>query len=808
MRQRTAAILMILLLGASGCRSRPLKSDHGVQSFQPFLQQIEYPDVKQAGHGPDVVGDLLSTPPPPSVRNPEETPKWELTLEEAIRIALSNSQVIRDLGGRVIRQPSDAIPTVFDPALRETDARFGVEAALAAFDAQLFSNFYLERIDRRFNNIFFASAGNQRQQNQWQTGITKTAATGTQFTLENITNYERIVGPGLSLADLQDRGNRYEHFYETIFQARVRHPLLQGAGVEFNRIAGPNATPGNYNGVLLARIDTDISLAQFQAAVRDLLRDVEQTYWELYFAYQDLHTKQTGRDTLLRIWQLEQRRLEVGTGRVDDEARAREQYFVAQALVENSLTTGGFVAFGTGATTRSQGVYEVENQLRGLLGIPASDGRLIVPATEPVKADVRFDWGESLAAALSQRVELRQQQWRIKRRELELAAARNFRRMRLDLVGEYRFRGFGDDLLGDGNSPPIAMEMEGPPISAFKDLFNGDYQEYRVGLELRTPVGNRIGHTAARNAELALTRERAIMDQMQLRIATDLRTAFTELGRAYTVSRSNYNRAQATLVRTQAESRRERVGEGRLDPVLEAIRQYVDADIQYHRAIVDYNLALLNMHFTRGTLFDYHEVYLAEGPWVAEAYESARKQSRNYRPRKAGTRHVRPQPISGGPVPRASESYELIPAPDTPQVPREGETNGVEQIPVPPAEEKAGPMGKEGGDAGTLPAAPPRLDDPPPPPPGDEQASRGHLDRGSLAGQPRGAGPVAGGPPIPTTRFPPPNSMQVQPVAYVPSAPPRSGASSRRRPAEPIASPPAPEFGSPPAPTGAYPAGG
>ena len=692
MRQRITIAALILLMCAPGCRSKPLKSDRDVRPFQPFLQQIEYPDVKCASYA-GISGDLMSTPPPPSVRHPEETPKWELTLEEVIRIALSNSQVIRDLGGRVVAQPSDATPTVFDPALQETDPRFGVEAALSAFDAQFFTSMYLERIDRRFNNIFFASAGSQRQQDQFQMGITKTAATGTEFTLENITNYEGIVSRS-SLEDLQDTGNRFRNYYETIFQARIRHPLLQGAGVEFNRIAGPNATPGNYNGVVLARIDSDITISQFEGAVRDLLRDTEQTYWELYYAYQDLHTKQTGRDALLRIWQLEQRRLEVGTGRIDEEATARESYFNAQALVENALTTGGVVSFGSGGVTQSRGVYGTENQLRSLMGIPPTDGRLIVPVSEPVHVDVQFDWGGSLTQALTRRVELRRQQWRIKRRQMELIAARNFRHMRLDLVGEYRFRGFGDDLFGNGLAAPV-IDMDrdpGPqPKSAFKDLYSGDYQEYRVGLELRTPVGNRIGHAAIRNAQLRLTRERAILDQMQLRIATDLRTAFTELDRAYRVSRSNYNRSQATLVRTRAERRRERVGEGRLDPVLQAIRQYVDAEIQYHRAIVDYNLALLNLHYTRGSMFDYHRVYLAEGPWIPEAHASAAKQSRRFRPRILGGTCVAPGHISRGPMP-TPPAVELIPTPSPRAVPGEPPRGAVEEIPVPPSQSNsAGP---------------------------------------------------------------------------------------------------------------------
>ena len=57
-----------------------------------------------------------------------------------------------------------------------------------------------------------------------------------------------------------------------------------------------------FNGVLLARLNTDVSLADFQTATRNLVSDVENAYWELYFAYRDLHAKKVARDSALLTW--------------------------------------------------------------------------------------------------------------------------------------------------------------------------------------------------------------------------------------------------------------------------------------------------------------------------------------------------------------------------------------------------------------------------------------------------------------------------------------------------------------------------
>jgi hypothetical protein len=87
---------------------------------------------------------------------------------------------------------------------------------------------------------------------------------------------------------------------------------LRGAGVNYNRIAGPNATAGAYNGVLLARLNTDVSLADFEAGVINLVNDVEQAYWDLYFAYRDLNAKLAGRDSALVTWRNIAERLRIG----------------------------------------------------------------------------------------------------------------------------------------------------------------------------------------------------------------------------------------------------------------------------------------------------------------------------------------------------------------------------------------------------------------------------------------------------------------------------------------------------------------
>ena len=53
---------------------------------------------------------------------------------------------------------------------------------------------------------------------------------------------------------------------------------------------------------MIARIRTDETLTDFEGGVRNLMHDLEDAYWELYFAYRDLEARKMGRDSALETW--------------------------------------------------------------------------------------------------------------------------------------------------------------------------------------------------------------------------------------------------------------------------------------------------------------------------------------------------------------------------------------------------------------------------------------------------------------------------------------------------------------------------
>lgn len=542
-----------------------------------------------------------------------------LSLERCIQIALENSPVLRDLGGTVIRNPQ-AQGTRFDPALVVTDPRFGEQRALSEFDAQLAGGLTFERVDRRFNSFLLGNNGLLEQDlHTYQWNVTKTAATGGRYAFRHITLYDannqpsNVFGPST---------------FDSYIEGEVRHPLLQGAGTAFNRIAGPNATPGNLNGVLIARVRQDISLADFERNVRDLIADVENAYWDLYFAYRDLHAKIDVRDKARETYEGEKQRREASAGGFEsgDVEQAEEQFYRFQAEVLDALNGRPLDATRTyngsfGGTFRGTGgLRTAERRLRLILGISINDGQIIRPTDQPPEVAIVHDWSTALMEALMLRPELRRQRWLIKQRELELVANRNFLKPRLDLVGRYRLRGFGQELLGDD------MRVGNAVIpSAGESLLEGEYQEWLAGVELQMPIGFRQAHAAIRNSQLQLERERAILGEQERNVSYGLSNAFSEVSRAYDNRLLQEKRLEATSKQINKLISRRESGSGGapLDVILEAYRRYLDIRLRYHQAEVEYVLALRNVQYEKGTLLRFCNVGLTESRWQAEAYQDA-----------------------------------------------------------------------------------------------------------------------------------------------------------------------------------------
>lgn len=608
---------------------------------------------------------------PRSITTLEDVEQRPISLNECIRMALSNAAIVRDdqsflsPGNPLLANPQ-RVTSIFDNAIQDTGfliGNRGVEAALSDFDPVLTSNLQAGRTEDVQNTANIGlGQGDVLTENsaQWQTRLEKNFAHSGTFAVENNWSYNR-----------NNQTRLFDSAYLGFVQAEYRQPLLAAAGTEFTRIAGPSAqnlrgVSGVSQGVMISRINADISQLDFEQSVTGLIRDVENRYWDLYLYLHLYHSEvMTFRD-IVKYSDL----LAARAKAQDVVYQAQNRLYEADARIKGSLAD----------------VLQAENRLRRLLGLPLNDGQFLKPSDHPSEAQLVPAWDSTLTEALMHRPELRKQKFEIKSLELQLRAARNLNRPRLDLVSQYRVNGFGDTISSTSNDDDGVTEAGYK--NALETLAQGNLSGWGAGVQFSMPLGMRIARAQVRNYELRLRKARKVLQVQEEEIARELNNAVLEMDRWYLLAEANAKRADVAV--EYASTAEERVAnDDSRDPtsigrVLEAKITSRDADQNYLRSIVEYNKAVTELNFRKGGLLAANAVYLAEGEWNPEAYRQA--DERGEAINKALDNEFLdtvPEPIIEGP---ADSAWESLGAPGRP-------SNGAAAAPAPtpaPAGDAAG----------------------------------------------------------------------------------------------------------------------
>ena len=681
-KRSTATILLAALL-SQGCAGPGARlqylvgEDKTVEHYRDFATSIEYPTESEARES-----DPNLFRAPRRITSLEEVSQRHIKLDECIKMALSNATILRDdqsfgsPGNALLANPS-RVASVYDAAIQDTSFLFGnrgVDAALADFDPIFTSNLQAGKSEDPQNTANLGlQAGDVLSEDtgQFQARLEKALANSGTVAIQHDWNY--------SQNNLQ---RLFPSAYTGSIQAEYRQPLLAGGGTEFTRIAGPIAqgvrgVSGVSQGVLISRINSDISLVDFEQSVTTLVRDVETKYWDLYLALQLYESEiQTFQDIILFRDNLYVRR-EAGAA----EAQAANRLYESDARMKGSLAD----------------VLSAEYRLRRLLGLPLNDGDFLTPVDKPTEAPLIPNWESSLLESLAHRPELRRQKWEIRSLELQLIAAKNLSRPRLDLVSQYRINGFGDKLLGEEDDDG---QTDAGYASAYEVLTQGDNTGWGAGLQFSMPLGLRLARAQVRNYELRLRKARSVLQEQEQEIARELNNAILEMDRWYLLAESGAKRVAVAEDFTETKSIREAINEARddisLGQVLESKITSRDAGQSYLRSIIEYNKAISELNFRKGTLLEANSIYLAEGQWNPAAYDDAKRRGEAMTHALDNT-HVDavPAEFTGGPAINAWESQS---SPDRPHIPgvvdsipprSSSVTSGSVQVPDAPAAEPA-----------------------------------------------------------------------------------------------------------------------
>ena len=499
------------------------------------------------------------TPPPTTVYDDEfDVYPRDVSLDEALRIALENAEVVRVLGGI---QAASSGATIYDPSISAT----AIEQEKARFDptVQALNSFNRnETPTAAFDPLDPTRAvigGGRSDDYNLRLDVTKDTATGGTAALGVNTNPRRL-RPGVFPLNPSNRSSA---------ELSYTQPLLQGGGI------GPNVAP-----IVLARIDTERSYFRLKDSVQGMVSGVIEAYWSLVQARVDLWAREQQVDQAESAFDraTTRKRLKMSDqGEVSQTELALENFRVA------------LISARANALLR-------EAALRNILGLPPIDGLQFVPTTPPTREEFRPDWESLLELAEERRPDLIELKLILEADQQLLMQANNQALPRLDAVGVYRWNGLEGEM----------------PVGQTISTRAGQFTDWTMGVNFSVPLGLRRSRAGLRRQELIISRDRANLNQGMHAVVHSLAINVRNLAQFY--------RQYERLTRARAASKRNldlqfknyELGRVIFLNVLQAITDWGNAVSSQAQSLIQYNIELARLERQTGTILETHGIRFYE----------------------------------------------------------------------------------------------------------------------------------------------------------------------------------------------------
>lgn len=633
----TQAAVLAAWLSSTGCQRLPyIDQTKSVPHDNMGKMALEDKEVTQADFLTNSLPlQLPKVAKPRTTGDPEAEEIWQMTLQEAIRIGLDNSEIVRVIAfgaqgipiggfeptplntgagaGIASALGAGTLQSVYDPAIQETQ----IAQALSVFDTAFVTNIAWGKNTQPFNNAVqggtFNIGGTKvpvisvQDTANFQVGLQKRTATGAQLNITHNVNwlYQNstfLVTPSV---------------YTTNLQMAINQPLMGSAPMPGQQAGPLVGLEANRAPIVIARINADAAVWRFKADIMAEVRSIEQQYWTLAQQHVQLWSAEKAVELAREIVNREQAELVVGKGTVADVAEAQQR----------------LEQFNLDLVTRTSDVITTERQLRNILGLPPADNRRIVPVTPPTEARLEPDWESSMAQMITFQPDIVQQQLLVRIAELQLLIARNQLLPQLNLSVLYQLNGLGERLDSaeavmtgatiKALEPVVSQQMAAAGVNPAPGFYN-NFRTWQIGLAFQMPLGMRAPLAVTRNAQYVLLRQRAYLQQVVHQTVHSLARFFLEVDANYKQFKTASRLRAAAAERLAAQRAYYEEGRITIDRFLDAVAQYAQSVAQEAQFKTTYNISIAALEEAKGTLLAYNNISVAEGPNPRKAYIQAR----------------------------------------------------------------------------------------------------------------------------------------------------------------------------------------
>jgi outer membrane protein len=452
---------------------------------------------------PASAAEKVTIPIGSAARKSESLPpgdKIELSLDRAIVLSLENTLDL-DVA-----------------SLGYERAGFGIGSASGAFDPYVELDVNAARSQSPKISSIQSSDSKQQRLNGFLGGLLATGATY-QLGWTNSRNDSEI--PGITLINPT---------YSSSLAASATQPLLRNFGRGVNTRL-----------IVQARISRDISAWDFVRSVQATIQNVENAYWDLVYAQENLLSKQ---ESLARASDLNRiTKIKIDVGALAPIDIVQTEVTIAQREQDIILAEGL--------------IGDAQDRLKRLLnvGSAADWNRPIVPTDRPTDEAMTIDLDAGLRTALETRPEVKQAVSDIESKKISLAYSHNQLLPKLDLSGSYGYGGLGaqkaqlescsinnvsvDQCVANGGVV-VTTPFNANYVDALYQVRGRDFPSWSVGLSLNIPIGNRTARAnkaaALTDVELSRTNLALLKQNLQVEVRAAARaidTAFRSVAAAH-----------------------------------------------------------------------------------------------------------------------------------------------------------------------------------------------------------------------------------------------------------------------------------
>ena len=334
----------------------------------------------------------------------------------------------------------------------------------------------------------YGVAAYQQNTNDYNFTYTQGWRTGTLATV-NFTN-DRLIN---NLSPASPFANSFNPQLSGNWRATVRQHLLQGWGVD-----------NNGREIIIARNNRKVNDASFRAQVISTVAQIQNIYWDLVNAYEDLKVQQTGVEFAQLTLTDNKKQVELGN-------LAPIEIVSAQSAV--ATATQKLIVSQTNLQYQQ---LIAKNAIARNFSDPVLTAAEVIPTDTMVLSNEAVPPLEELVSyALANRPELLESQLNLKNNEINNKAAKNALLPTLDLVGFYGSNGLGANY-GD----------------VFTSLVNRSGPDKGAYVSLSIPLRNRAAQANQIRSELEYGQSQLLLQQQKNQIILQVRNAAFALEQA------------------------------------------------------------------------------------------------------------------------------------------------------------------------------------------------------------------------------------------------------------------------------------